>query len=90
MAKCIQTNQQSIAFTYNEPSVFIDYAMDTARLAKARGLHTVFVTNGYESAEAVEHLAGLIDAFNVDVKAFTEEFYRNHCKAKLAPVLETV
>ncbi|KAK2957701.1 AmmeMemoRadiSam system radical SAM enzyme [Blattamonas nauphoetae] len=87
---CIRTRAQSVAFTYNEPTIFVDYAIDTARLVHPQGIRTVFVTNGFETPETVEKLAGLIDAFNVDVKAFKDSFYRKHCKASLQPVLDTV
>ncbi|KAH7832203.1 putative Radical SAM protein [Monocercomonoides exilis] len=87
---CIESRSPSVAFTYNEPTIFMDYAMATAALVKPHGIKTVFVTNGYETPEAVDMLAGLIDAFNVDVKAFTDEFYKKHCKSSIAPVLATV
>ena len=87
---CMENGVTSIAFTYNEPTIFIDYAIDIAKLVKPHGIRTVFVTNGYETPESIDLLAGLIDAFNVDVKAFTETFYQKHCKASLRHVLHTV
>ena len=87
---CVQNKIPSVAFTYNEPTVFIDYALDVAKLVKAHGMRTVFVTNGYETPEAIDLLKGYIDAMNIDVKGFTETFYQKHCKASLKHVLETV
>jgi pyruvate formate lyase activating enzyme len=80
----------SISYTYTEPTIYFEYAFDCARLAKAEGLRNVFVTNGYQTPETIERMAGLIAAANVDLKAFTEEFYRERCRAKLAPVCEAI
>ena len=81
---------RSIAYTYTEPTVFIEYAVETARLARAAGMANVLVTNGYETPEALDVLAPLIDAANVDLKAFEDRFYRRVLGARLAPVLETL
>jgi len=80
----------SIAYTYTEPTIFFEYAYDTAVLAKEEGLTNVFVTNGYQTPETVEKMRGVIDAANVDLKSFSEEFYVKLCKARLKPVLETI
>jgi len=80
----------SISYTYTEPTVFFEFARDTARLARQRGLANVFVTNGYQTPETVEAMKGLIDAANVDLKGFTDEFYRTHCGARLQPVLDSI
>ncbi|MFO8007352.1 MAG: AmmeMemoRadiSam system radical SAM enzyme [Candidatus Brocadiia bacterium] len=80
----------SIAYTYTEPTIFMEYALDCAALAREHDLRNVFVTNGYQTPEAVEAMAGLIDAANVDLKAFNEEFYRDMCRAHLQPVLDTI
>ena len=80
----------TIAYTYTEPTIFWEFARDTAVEAHGRGLANVFVTNGYQTPETVEAMTGLIDAANVDVKAFTDEFYRANCGGRLAPVLEAV
>ena len=87
---CMKNNIKSIAYTYNEPVIFFEYIYDTAKLAKARGIKTVFVSNGYESCEALDKIRPYIDAMNIDLKAFTEEFYARVCKAKLEPVKETI
>lgn len=80
----------SIAYTYTEPTIFFEYAYDTARLASAAGIKNVFVSNGYTSAEALRAIAPYLDAANIDLKAFSEDFYHQVCGAKLQPVLETI
>ncbi|NDY41292.1 AmmeMemoRadiSam system radical SAM enzyme [Dissulfurirhabdus thermomarina] len=80
----------SLSYTYVEPTVFYEFAWDCAGLARRRGLRNVFVSNGYMEAEVARHLAGVLDGINIDVKAFTEDFYRKVCKARLAPVLDNV
>lgn len=81
---------KSIAYTYTEPTVYFEFALDTARLACERGLRNVFVTNGYMTAEALEKIHPYLDAANVDLKAFQEKFYREVCGASLKPVLKTL
>ena len=71
----IREHSKGIAWTYNEPTVWFEYTYDTARLAKERGLYTVYVTNGYITREALDTIAPYLDAYRVDVKAFTEEAY---------------
>jgi pyruvate formate lyase activating enzyme len=80
---------RGVAWTYNEPSIWHEYTLDTAKLVKAAGLYTVYVTNGYIEEDPLKEIAPYLDAMNIDVKAFNEEFYRKVCKAKLAPVLQT-
>ena len=80
----------TIAYTYTEPTVFMELAFDTAAEAHRHGLRNVFVTNGYQSPEALQRMAGLVDAANVDLKAFTDAFYRQQCGARLEPVLDTI
>ena len=80
----------SIAYTYTEPTIFFEFAHDTAALAHERGLKNVFVTNGYQTPETIEKMVGLIDAANVDLKSFSNGFYRRHCKARLQPVLDSI
>ena len=81
---------QSIAYTYTEPTVFFEFAYDTAKIAQEMGLKNVFVTNGYETPETIEKMAGVIDAANVDLKAFSDSFYKERCGARLAPVLKAI
>jgi pyruvate formate lyase activating enzyme len=80
----------SIAYTYTEPTVFFEFALDVARQAHAAGLRNIFVTNGYMSAKALDMLLPVLDAANVDLKSFSEAFYRDVCGARLAPVKETL
>ncbi len=86
----LRSKCSSIAYTYTEPTIFMEYALDTARLAKERGLKNVFVTNGYETPEAIEGMTGLIDAANIDLKSFSDDFYRSVCRGRLEPVLESI
>ena len=79
---------QSIAFTYTEPTVFFEYTLDVAKLAKNVGLRTVYVTNGYMTLEMIEMIAPWLDAANVDIKAFNEQVYRKSIGALLQPVLD--
>jgi pyruvate formate lyase activating enzyme len=80
----------SISYTYTEPTIFAEYAVDCAKLAQKKGIKNVFVTNGYITPEALKEIASYIDAANIDLKGFTEEFYREVCGAKLKPVLESI
>ncbi|MCQ2377231.1 MAG: AmmeMemoRadiSam system radical SAM enzyme [Methanocorpusculum sp.] len=85
------TGAQSISFTYNEPTVFYEFMYDTAREAKRAGLKTIMVTNGYLSCEAQKEIAPYMDAVRVDLKAFSDAFYRDVCGgAALQPVLDTI
>ncbi len=86
----ISNSCQSIAFTYTEPTVFFEYAYDTAKLAHQAGLLNIFVTNGYINAEPVNFIKDYLDAANVDLKSFSGDFYRRLVGAKLQPVLETL
>jgi pyruvate formate lyase activating enzyme len=81
---------RSVAFTYNDPTVFMEYAMDVADACHERGVRTVAVTAGYMDPGPRAEFYRRIDAANVDLKAFTEEFYRDVCGSELAPVLETL
>lgn len=88
--QALRTGCKSIAYTYNEPTIFIEFVKDTAKLAKRKGLANVMVTNGYMSADSFNFVKKYIDAMNIDLKAFKEEFYHRLCKSKLKPVLETI
>lgn len=81
---------RSVAFTYNDPVIFHEYAIDVAIACRERGLRTVAVTAGEVCAEPRAEFYQEIDAANVDLKAFTEEFYRDVCASHLRPVLETL
>ena len=80
----------SVAFTYNDPVIFAEYAIDTAIACRARGIRTVAVTSGYIHAEPRRELFAVMDAANVDLKAFTDEFYFKLTGAHLQPVLDTL
>ncbi|MCU0280430.1 MAG: AmmeMemoRadiSam system radical SAM enzyme [Acidimicrobiia bacterium] len=80
----------SVAFTYNDPVAFHEYAVDTARACREQGLATVAVTAGYVDPEPRAEFYGLMDAANIDLKAFDDGFYRRWCGGRLAPVLETL
>ncbi len=83
-------NCASIAYTYTEPTIFFEYAYDTAKLAQKEGLKNVFVTNGYQTPETIEKMVGIIDAANIDLKSFRNKYYQEICGAKLQPVLDSI
>ena len=78
-----------IAWTYNEPSIWFEFTYDASVVAKKEGLYTCYVTNGFIEKEPLEKIAPFLDAMNIDVKSFSDDFYKKTCKAKLAPVLDT-
>ena len=88
--KAIYTESKSISYTYTEPTVFFEFARDTGLLARQEGLKNIFVTNGFMTPEALDAASGWLDAANVDLKSFRDEFYRRQCGARLEPVLETL
>ena len=79
---------ESIAYTYNEPVIWYEFLYDTALLAQKEGLYNILVTNGFVQEEPLKNLLPYIDALNIDVKAFTEKFYKKLCHGKLSPVLK--
>ncbi len=80
----------SISYTYTEPTIFFEYARDIAVLAHRAGLANTYVTNGYMTGEMLEALYPFLDAANVDLKAFRDDFYRRQCGARLQPVLDSL
>jgi len=88
MAK--ESGCRSISYTYTEPTIFFEYAYDTARRAHEEGLANVFVTNGFITPEALQAIHPYLDAANVDLKSFSEEFYRRVCGGRLGPVLDAL
>ena len=86
----IRLGCRSVAFTYNDPVIFAEYAMDIADACRAQGVQNVAVTAGYIHPEARREFYAKMDAANVDLKAFTDDFYWKLCGARLAPVLETL
>ena len=90
LASTRESGCETIAYTYTEPTIFYEFALDTAVLAREAGIKNVFVSNGYMSPEAARHIAPYLDAANIDIKAFTDTFYKTMCGARLEPVLETI
>ena len=80
----------SISYTYTEPTIFFELAYDTAKLARKAGLKNVFVTNGYITPEALREISPFLDAANIDLKGFTDDFYKKVCGARLQPVLDSI
>ncbi|PKL46568.1 MAG: AmmeMemoRadiSam system radical SAM enzyme [Planctomycetes bacterium HGW-Planctomycetes-1] len=86
----IKAGCKSMAYTYTEPTVFMEFAAECGKIAKQKGLANVFVSNGFMTKEALDFAADWLDGINVDLKSFSEYYYKNLCKAKLKPVLETI
>jgi len=86
----LKNHCRSISYTYTEPTVFMELCADCGRLAKKQGLANIFVSNGYLTIEALEFARDFLDGINVDLKAFSEQFYQRQCKASLEPVLQTL
>ncbi len=84
------TRCQSISYTYTEPTIFYEFAYDTAQLAHQAGLKNIFVTNGYISKTALSQIAPFLDAANIDLKGFSEKFYRDIIHARLSEVLDSI
>lgn len=82
-------NNIGISYTYNEPLIWFEFVLDTAREAQKMGLKNVLVTNGFINPEPLAELIKFIDAMNIDIKSIEEDFYKKYCSAKLSPVLET-
>lgn len=83
-------NCKSVAFTYNDPIIFLEYAVDTAKLCRLNGIKTIAVTSGYINPEPAKEFFKYMDAANIDLKGFSEEFYKKNCLAHLQPVLDTI
>lgn len=90
VAAAIQSGCKSIAYTYTEPTIFMELCCETAKLAKRRGLTNIFVSNGFMTAEAIDFSRPWLDGINIDLKAFAEDYYSDLCKAKLKPVLDSI
>jgi pyruvate formate lyase activating enzyme len=80
----------TISYTYTEPTIFFELALDTARLAVQKGLKNIFVSNGYMTEECLKEISSNLHGVNVDLKAFTDRFYKEQCGAKLEPILRTL
>ena len=90
VAAALQHRCASISYTYTEPTIYFELAYDTARLAAEAGLKNVFVTNGYITPEALKVIHPYLHAANIDLKGFTDEFYKKICGARLQPVLDAI
>ena len=88
--KAKEAGSFGIAYTYNEPFIWYEFVLDTAKLARKNGLKNVFVTNGFVNRRPLEEMLPYIDAMNIDLKAFDEDFYIKVCKGKLKPVLDVI
>lgn len=89
VASAQSTNCASIAYTYTEPTIFMELCLDTARLARQAGIKNVFVSNGFMTPESARLIAPFLDADNIDLKG-SDKFYREVCKARLGPVKDTI
>ena len=87
---CVEEKIPSIAFTYNEPTIFSEYAVDVMKLAKKKRIYGVYVSNGFFTKECFDFIAPHIGAFNIDLKSFSDDYYRKICKARLEPVLDSI
>jgi pyruvate formate lyase activating enzyme len=85
-----RSGSKSISYTYTEPTIFFEYAYEIAQRAKEKGLRNVFVTNGFMTNQMIEMIHPYLDAANIDLKSFREDYYRDICKARLQPVLENI
>jgi len=90
VGEAVSAGVRSIAYTYVEPTVFIEFALDTMSRARAVGLHNIFVTNGYMTPQALDLVVPYLDAANVDLKAANERFYRRVCGARWEPVRDSI
>jgi pyruvate formate lyase activating enzyme len=90
VGNAIKQSCRSISYTYTEPTIFFEYALDTARLAKENNLYNIMVTNGYMTLDALRVIAPYIDASNVDLKSFNDDFYSETCQGHLKPVLNSI
>jgi pyruvate formate lyase activating enzyme len=88
--RALESGSRSIAYTYTEPTIYFEYALDVARIAHEHDLLNIFVTNGYMTREALETFHPLLDAANVDLKAASDDFYRRICSARLEPVKDSI
>ena len=86
----LDNNCPSISYTYTEPTIFLEYALETMKLAKEKGLKNIWVTNGFMSPQTLDLIIPELDAANVDLKSFEENFYQKYCGGKLKPILENL
>jgi len=90
LRSAVNAGCRSISYTYTEPTIFMEFAIECGTRAKEQGLANVFVTNGYMSKAAADLSSGFLDAANIDLKGASDEHYRKVCGARLQPVLDTI
>jgi pyruvate formate lyase activating enzyme len=88
--RALETRCKSISFTYTEPTIYFEFALETSIIAKSYGLKTILVSNGFFTEKALETICPYLDACNIDLKSFSDEFYKTICKARVEPVKETI
>jgi len=88
VAEAVKSKCPSISYTYTEPTIFLEYALDTMKIAKEKGIRNTWVTNGFMSDETLNLIEPFLDAANVDIKSFDDKFYRENCGARVVPVLD--
>jgi pyruvate formate lyase activating enzyme len=87
---CLKNNIKIIAYTYNEPTIWVEYALEIMKKAKKKGIKNVWVSNGFMSEYVLKEIAPYLDAINIDLKSFSEDFYQKICQGKLSPVKENI
>lgn len=90
VSDAVKNKCPSISYTYTEPTIFLEYALDTMKLAKEKGIKNIWVTNGFMSEETLGLIRPYLDAANVDLKSFDDEFYKKNCGARVKPILENL
>ncbi|MBV5321783.1 MAG: AmmeMemoRadiSam system radical SAM enzyme, partial [Sulfuricurvum sp.] len=90
VALALEHGCKSIAYTYNEPVVFFEYTYDTAKLAHEAGLKNIYVTSGYETHKSIDTIAPYLDGMNIDIKSYSQSFYKDICGASFKPMLDTI
>jgi pyruvate formate lyase activating enzyme len=88
--QAVNTGSKTIAYTYTEPTIFYEFAYDIGKIAHEKGIKNVFITNGFMTEEALEKISPYLEAANVDLKAFTDNFYKKYCGGRLQPVLDSL
>ncbi len=88
--KALEEGCESISYSYSDPTIFAEYMIDVARLARERGLKNIMVTAGYINPQPLEEIDRFMDAYSIDLKFFSDEAYRKYSKGRLQPVLETI
>ncbi len=87
--QALDAGSRGIAWTYNEPAIWHEFTLAASKIAKKKGLYTVYVSNGYINPKPLKEIAPYLDAMNVDIKAFSDDYYKSMCSTRLKPVLET-